>query len=79
MTLTHALQLAEQIANDKAALEPVIKLLYAFRVSRGDPLGEAMMRTVLKRLYAETDHCEEVGLAGFVGDSEIENSSSLAA
>lgn len=80
MTLSHALQLAEQIvANDKTALEPVIKLLYAFRASRGDPLGESMMRTVLKRLYSETDHCEEFGLADFVGDNEISNTSSLAA
>lgn len=69
MTSAHALQLAAQIIeNDRGAVEPLIKLLYAFRASRGDPLGEAMMRGVLKTLYVETDHCEDVGLAGFVGE-----------
>lgn len=81
MTLTQALELANKIIeNDRGAVEPLIRLLYAFRVSRGDPKGEAMMRTVLKTLYLETDHCEDVGLAGFVGDLDnASNESSLAA
>lgn len=71
MTLTQALHYAEQITqNDKAALEPLIKLLFAFRASRGDPGGEAMMRAVLMRLYAQTDHCEDFGLAAFVSDDQ---------
>lgn len=81
MTSAHALQLAEEIKErDRSVIEPLIKLLYAFRASRGDPLGEAMMRSVLKSLYMETDHCEDVGLAGFVGElSDDPKANSMAA
>lgn len=75
MTSTQALKLANQIIqNDPGAAEPLIKLLSAFRRSHGDPLGEAMMRKVVKSLYAETDHCEEVGLASFLGEADLTDS-----
>lgn len=67
MTSTQALRYADQIIErNREALRPVILLLYGFKNSRGDPLGEAMMRAVLKRFYTETDHCEDFGLAHFV-------------
>lgn len=78
MTSTQALQLARE-ARETGKAEPLIKLLYFFKTSRGDPLDEAVMSTVLKTLYLETEHCE-AGLAQFVGESEPqENESSLAA
>lgn len=71
MTSTRALQLAQEvIENDKSKAEALIQLLAAFQSSRGDPLGEAMMSTVLKTLYIETDHCEHA-LAEFISGIEI--------
>lgn len=83
MTSTRALQFAlEILENDKSKAAPLIKLLAAFRAARGDPLGEAMMSTVLKTLYIETEHCE-AALAEFVGqEAEIvgdESNRSIAA
>ena len=71
MTSAQALLLAQElIENDRTKAGPLIKLLAAFRSSRGDPLGEAMMSSVLKTLYVETEHCE-AALADFVADCEV--------
>lgn len=70
MNSTQAIGYADEIIElSREVLRPVLLLLYGFKISRGDPLGEAMMSTVLKRFYAETDHCEEFGLAHFVSEN----------
>lgn len=59
MTSAHALDLALQIIeNDPQKAGPLVKLLYAFKSGHSDPLGQAMMREVLNRLFAVTDHCD---------------------
>lgn len=78
MTSSTALHLAEHIIrNDMTVAGPLLTLLYVFRSSRGDPLGEAMMTDVLKSLYSKTDHCE-ISIAAFVAESE-KNLESIAA
>lgn len=59
MTSDHALQLVDTIIqNDLGLVAPLLTLLYTFRGSRGDPLGEAMMSDVLRALFAKSDQCE---------------------
>lgn len=59
MTSAEALELAHQVIEDNPEKAgPLVKLLYAFRESRGDPLGEVMMNEVIGTLYTKTEHCE---------------------
>lgn len=58
MTSAHAVFLAEKIIqNDLGLVEPLLTLLHAFRFARG-PLDEAMMDTVIRSVFAKSDHIE---------------------
>lgn len=65
MTSTHAKKLADEILEDPTKAGPLIRLLYAFKESRNDPMGEVMMQEVLGHCYTYTEHCQE-GLKRFV-------------
>lgn len=63
MTSTQGNDLASQIIrNDPSKAEPLLRLLYAFREAKGDPISEAMTQDVLKYLYTFTDDCDEAML-----------------
>ena len=67
MTSAHALELAHQIyKNDPEAIRPLIALLYGCFESRGDPLGETMMKELLGGLYVQTEHCLDTGIKDYV-------------
>lgn len=60
MTSVHALELANTIVqNDPGTVGPLITLLYAFRSSRGDPLGEAMTQDVLRHLFTRVEEIDD--------------------
>jgi hypothetical protein len=60
MTSTQGNQLVEKIIqNDHDLVDPLLTLLYVFRDSRGDPLGEAMMQDVIRSLAAKSDRLEQ--------------------
>jgi len=69
MTSTRAVQLAEQILeNQMEKAEPLVRLLYAFKIARGDPEAEVMMDAVIQYCYNKTEHCYE-GIEAFVSGS----------
>lgn len=70
MTSAHAVELASQILQDNAAAIPLLRLLYAFSISPGDPLAEAMKRDVLMHVWTKTDNCEE-GMITFLRAFEV--------
>ena len=59
MTSSQGLELATLILEDPTKATPLLRLLKAFEVSRGDPLGETMMHDVMLHVYTHSDHCRQ--------------------
>lgn len=78
MTSAEGIDLATLIIeNDTRKAGPLVKLLVAFKTSRGDPLAEVMMDDVLAILYTKTEHYE-TALEEFVAEQETISSSVAA-
>jgi len=62
-------ELANDITEDPTKASPLLRLLYSFYTSRGDPLGEAMMKEVMLGVYTKVDHCED-SMVSFLNQDE---------
>lgn len=69
MTSSQGKKLAALIMADPTTAIPLLKLLNAFKESRGDPLGEVMMEEVMLHVYTKIDHCREA-MCEFLTDDE---------
>ena len=66
MTSTQGVEIANSvIENNPEKAGTLVRLLYAFRESAGDPEGEIMMDEVISALYVRTSHCQD-GIKNFV-------------
>lgn len=67
MTSASLLELAHEITdNDPSKTGPLVKLLCAFKGSRGDPRTEALETGLIRSLFSETDESERMGLLDYV-------------
>jgi len=67
MTSSQGKELAEELTEDPTKAIPLLRLLNAFKESRGDPLGEAMIDEVMLSVYTKIEHCRE-SMADFLSD-----------
>lgn len=73
MTSSQGKQLAALIMADPTTAIPLLKLLNAFKESRGDPLGEVMMEEVMLHVFTKVERCRDAMCEFLTEDDDESN------